>query len=161
MSNGRAARHTPIVISIVIALMLSMAPVPAWAEPFRPDWLTLTLIYWSISFPRSYSVGIAWTAGLVLDVAQGALLGQYALANSVIAYLTVKFHLQFRQFPVLQLMATVFALLALYRFILFWINGVAGIAAPTIAYWGPVISGTIVWPLISILLLGVRQRVGR
>jgi rod shape-determining protein MreD len=56
-------------------------------------------------------------------------------------------------------MATVFALLAVYRFILFWINGVAGITVPAVVYWGPVISGTLIWPLLTIFLVGVRQRV--
>lgn len=161
MSDGRAARHTPIIVSMVVGLMLAIAPLPEWAEPFRPDWITLTLIYWAMTFPLSYSIGIAWIAGLVLDVAHGTLLGQHALAMSIVIYVTVKFHLQLRQFPLLQVMGTVFALLAFYQFILFWINGVAGIAAPSIAYWGPVVSGTIIWPLLSVFLMGVRQRVGR
>ena len=161
MSDGRAARHTPIIVSMIVALMLAIAPLPEWAEPFRPDWVALTLIYWAMTFPLSYSVGSAWIAGLVLDVAHGTLLGQHALAMSAIIYVTVKFHLQLRQFPLLQMMATVFALLALYQFILFWINGVAGIAAPSTVYWGPVISGTIIWPLLSVFLIGIRQRVRR
>jgi rod shape-determining protein MreD len=73
----------------------------------------------------------------------------------------VKFHLQLRQFPTLQLTATVFAMLALYQFILFWINGVAGVNAPAVSYWGPVISGMILWPLMSTLFRGLRLRVRR
>jgi rod shape-determining protein MreD len=161
MSDARPARHTPIIVSIVVALMLAMAPVPDWAETFRPGWVVLTLIYWSMTFPGSYSVGSAWIAGLVLDVAQGTLLGENALALCVVIYVTVKFHLQLRQFPLLQLLATVFALLALYQFILFWVNGVAGIAAPASTYWGPVLAGTIIWPVVSALLTNVRQRVRR
>lgn len=161
MSNVRPSQHTPIIVSIVIALMLAIAPMPGWAEAFRPAWVILALIYWSMTFPSQYSIGAAWISGLALDVAQGTLLGQHALAVSIVIYITVKFHLQLRQFPLLQLMATVFALLALYQFILFWINGVAGISAPASTYWGPVIAGTIVWPLVSALLIYVPQRVRR
>ncbi len=161
MSEGRAARHTPIILSLIVALMLAIAPMPEWAAPFRPDWVALALLYWGMTFPQNYSVGSAWVTGLVLDVAQGTLLGQHALALSIVMYVTVKFHLQLRQFPVLQLVATVFAILALYQFILFWINGVAGIAAPAITYWGPVIGGVIIWPLFSMVLNNVRQRVRR
>lgn len=161
MSNDRPRRQTPIIGSLVVALMLSMAPLPAWAEPYRPDWVVLTLIYWSMTFPLHYSVGTAWIAGLVIDVAQGTLLGQHALALSLIVYICVKFHLQMRQFPILQLTATVFAMLALFRFVLFWINGVAGISAPSVAYWGPVLSGTVLWPLLVQLLMPIRQRVRR
>lgn len=161
MSNDRPRRQTPIIGSLIVALTLSIAPVPAWAEAYRPDWVVLTLVYWTITFPLHYSVGTAWIAGLILDVTQGTLLGQNALALSLVIYICVKFHLQIRQFPLLQLTATVLAMLALFRFILFWINGVAGISAPAVAYWGPVLSGTIVWPLLMQVLGPVRQRVRR
>lgn len=159
MSRSRRVSLRPIVITTVIALMLSIAPMPEWALSFRPDWVAMTLIYWSMTSPRNYSVGSAWIVGLVLDVAQGTLLGQHALALALVIYVTVKFHLQLRQFPTLQLTATVFALLALYQFILFWINGVAGVNAPAITYWGPVISGMLLWPLISTMFANLIFRV--
>ena len=53
---------------------------------------------------------------------------------------------------------TVFALLALYQFILFWINGVAGINAEAVSYWGPVITGALVWPLLAMFFGTVRYR---
>ena len=161
MSDARAGRHLPIIISLTIALTLAIAPLPLWAEPFRPDWVILTLIYWSMTFPGNYSVGVAWIVGLIVDVAQGTLLGQHALAFTIVIYVTVKFHLQLRQFPMLQLTATVFAALGLYQFVLFWINGVAGVNVPMVVYWGPVLSGTAIWPLVTIVLVGVRQRVRR
>ena len=159
MSNARALRQLPVIVTLLIAFMLMLAPMPAGAEPFRPDWLALVLVFWAMSVPRSYSVGVAWLLGIVLDVAQGTLLGQHALALCVIVYITVKFHLLMRVFPLLQLTATVFALLALYQFLLFWINGVAGLAAPAVYYWGPVVAGTIIWPFLSIMLSGLRYRV--
>jgi len=158
MSKGRYTRPQPVIISVILALMLAIAPMPDWAQPFRPDWVVITLIYWSTNLPRTYSVGWAWIIGIVLDVAQGTLLGQNALALSLVIYITVKFHLQMRQFPTLQLSATVFALLALYQFILFWINGVAGINAPTVSYWGPVLTGSLLWPLLTLMFGGVRYR---
>ncbi len=161
MSNRQINRQVPIVMSIIIALMLAIAPMPDWAIAFRPDWVTLTLIYWAMSMPRYYSVGSAWIVGVILDVAQGTLLGQHALALTLIIYISVKFHLQMRQFPLLQMTTTVFAMLALYQFILFWINGVAGITSPAIMYWGPVLTGTLLWPPLSLLLTNVRHRARR
>lgn len=160
MSKDRASRSLPVVLSIVIALMLAMAPIPEWAAAFRPDWVALTLIYWSMNLPRTYGVGIAWLVGIFLDVAQGTLLAQHALALSLIVYLTVKFHLQIRVFPMSQMTATVLALLAIYRFVLFWINGIVGIESPAVTYWGPVISGAILWPFVAILLRATPYRAG-
>jgi len=159
MSNDRATRRLPIIICIVASLMLAIAPMPESAVAFRPDWVALTLIYWSMLLPRTYSIGWAWVIGLILDVAQGTLFGQHALALSLAVYVTVKFHLQIRVFPMLQMTVTVFALLSLYQFILFWINGVAGINSPAAVYWGPVVSGTLIWPLLSVVYNSIRYSV--
>ena len=159
MSNARALRNVPVLITILVAFMLMIMPLPDGIESFRPDWLALLLIFWAMTVPRSYSVGIAWLLGVVLDVAQGTMLGQHALALCVIVYFTVKFHLLMRVFPLSQLTATVFALLALYQFLLFWINGVAGVSAPAVEYWGPVVSGTFIWPIMTMFLSGMRYRV--
>lgn len=159
MSNDRALRHMPVILSIIVALALTMLPLPRGIDLFRPDWVALILIFWALSVPRSYSVGIAWVVGIVLDVSQGTLLGQHALALCVVVYIVVKFHLLMRVFPLIQLTATVFALVALYRFLLFWINGVAGITAPAIVYWGPVVAAAVVWPLLYSLMTGIRYRV--
>jgi rod shape-determining protein MreD len=149
----------PVLITILVAFMLMITPLPDTVASFRPDWLALILIFWAMTVPRSYSVGVAWLLGIVLDVAQGTMLGQHALALCVIVYITVKFHLLMRVFPLSQLTATVFALLALYQFLLFWINGVAGVSAPAVDYWGPVVTGTFIWPILSMFLSGMRYRV--
>ena len=159
MSRERTSRHLPFILTVIVALTLTIVPLPRSVEHFRPDWVALIMIFWSFSLPRSYSVGIACMVGLVLDVAQGTMLGQHALALTVVVFLTVRFHLLMRVFPLLQLSATVFALLALYQFLLFWINGVADIRTPAITYWAPVISGSLVWPLLYNFLTGIRYRV--
>lgn len=158
MSSDRDSRRLPVLLCMVASLILAIVPLPDWATPYRPDWAALTLIYWSMALPRSYSVGSAWLVGIVLDVAQGTLLGQHALALALITYLTVKFHLQLRVFPLSQMTATVLALLGVYQFILFWINGVAGIYAPAVTYWGPVVTGTLLWPIAALFFGGIRYR---
>lgn len=158
MNKGGAARHVPVIVTVIVALALTMLPLPRAIDAFRPDWLALILIFWALALPGSYGVGIAWIVGIVLDVAQGTLLGQHALALAVIVYITVRFHLQMRVFPLGQLTATVFALLALYQFLLFWINGVANITSAPSTYWGPVITGTLIWPFMFMFLSGVRYR---
>lgn len=158
MNRDRASRRLPVIFTLIIGLMLTMLPLPAAIEAFRPDWMALLIIFWAMQLPRTWSVGTAWIIGIVLDVSQGTLLGQHALALSVVAFVTVRFHLLMRVFPLTQLTATVFPILALYQFLLFWINGVAGVNAPAVAYWGPVISGTLLWPVVMMFLSGMRYR---
>ncbi len=158
MSRDRDSRRLPVIITFLVGLMLSVMPLPDAAEAFRPDWLALIVIFWAMQLPRTWSVGSAWIIGIALDVSYGTLLGQHALALCVVAFATVRFHLLMRVFPLSQLSATIFALLALYQFLLFWVNGVAGVSAPTITYWAPVITGTLIWPFLYTFLSGVRYR---
>ena len=158
MSRDRSSRRLPVIITFIVGLMLTVMPLPGSVEPFRPDWLALVVIFWAMQLPRTWSVGSAWIIGIVLDVSYGTLLGQHALALCLVAFATVRFHLLMRVFPLSQLSATIFALLALYQFILFWVNGVAGVTAPAITYWAPVITGTLVWPFLFMFLSGVRYR---
>ena len=158
MSREFASRRLPVIGTLFVALMLSIMPLPDSIAAFRPDWLALLAIFWAIQLPRTWSVGTAWIVGIILDVSYGTLLGQHALSLCVIVFITVRFHLLMRVFPLSQLTATVFALLALYQFLLFWINGVAGVSAAAATYWAPVISGTLIWPFLYMFLSGIRYR---
>ena len=82
-------RIWPVVIFLLVALSLEVAPLPDSAAPWRPPWMALAVIYWSMRQPGRYGVGIAWLIGLLLDVLKGAVLGQHALALSAAAYVTI------------------------------------------------------------------------
>jgi rod shape-determining protein MreD len=158
MTRDRASLRMPVIMSFIFGLMLTIMPLPDAIAAFRPDWLAMLVIFWAMQLPRTGSVGTAWIVGIVLDASQGTLLGQHALALCCVAFITVRFHLLMRVFPVPQLTASVFPILAIYQFLLFWINGVAGVEAPSVAYWGPVISGTLLWPVMMVFLSGLRYR---
>lgn len=158
MSRETPSRRLPVVITLLVGLMLTMMPLPNAVAFARPDWLALLVIFWAMQLPRTWSVGSAWIIGIMLDVANGTVLGQHALALCVLAFITVRFHLLMRVFPLSQLTATIFAMLALYQFLLFWVNGVASISAPAASYWAPVISGTVLWPFFYMFLSGLRYR---
>ncbi len=158
MIQPRASSRKPVILTLIVGLTFTLMPLPESLDPFRPDWLALLVIFWAMQLPRTWSIGTAWIIGLVLDVSQGTLLGQHALAFCVVAFMTVRFHLLMRVFPLPQLTATVFGMLAVYQFLLFWINGVAGTHAASTVYWGPVITGALFWPLLVMMLSGVRYQ---
>jgi rod shape-determining protein MreD len=107
--------------------------------------------------PERVGLLTAFAMGLALDTLSGALLGQHALAMVTVVYLSIRFHLLIRVFPVWQLSTIVFLLLAIYEFALFWIDGVVGRSVPIIERWAPVVSGALVWPLVLGYLASVRH----
>ncbi len=156
MRDSRRTRHL-LVISLVSALALAIVPLPDAVAPYRPDWVALVLIFWGLMAPERIGLLTAFAMGLALDTLNGALLGQHALAMVTVVYLSVRFHLRIRVFPIWQLSVCVVFLLCLYEFILFWIDGVAGRTVPTIERWAPVVSGALVWPFILVYLASVRR----
>ena len=154
----RGREHSVLLSAISLALMLSLAvvPLPKLIEAFRPDWVAVVLLYWSLMAPRRFSLLTAFWMGLALDTLTGALLGQHALALLVVVYVAERFHLRLRVFPVSQLAFTVLILLGLYEFILFWIDGVADRTVPLIERWAPPLTGTLVW-LVLVGLLDSRR----
>lgn len=131
--------------SLALMLALAVVPLPALIAAFRPDWVAVVLLYWSLAAPRRFSLLTAFWMGLALDALNGALLGQHALALVVVVYAAERFYLRVRMFPVSQLAITVLVLLALYEFILFWIDGIAGRSVPLVERWLPPLVGTLVW----------------
>jgi rod shape-determining protein MreD len=133
----------------VLALAASVAPLPSVLEPYRPNFVALTVLWFCLLSPRLLGLAFAWCAGLALDGFQGVLLGQHALTLTCIAYVAAKFRLQIRAFPPLQQSAVVLALLWLNEFLLFWIDGVAGHPVTDWRRWLSVPVSAACWPLLA------------
>ncbi len=157
MSIGQHQGGSVIVLSFIIALALHMLPLPDWAEPLRPDWLVLVLVYWCIAIPERVGVVTGWLAGLLLDVANGALLGQNALILAIVAYLALRLHQRIRVFPLWQQSVSVMLLVTLHLMLVLWIKGILGQSIETWAYWLSAPSSLLAWPLVYLTLRQLRR----
>jgi len=153
-----ARSRLALVATFAVAVLLSVMPGPAWADPFRPDWVGLVLIYWCMAAPTRVGVGTGWLVGFLQDVLFGSLLGSHAIAKALIAFITLKLHLQLRMFPRWQQAVAVLVLLVLSQLLVLWIRGLAGRAPDTFVYWTPSIVGMLVWPWLFVILRDVRRR---
>src|SRR3979490_1382839 len=75
-----------VVVTLVAALLLNLLPLAGWVLALRPDFVALTLLYWGIYQPRKIGFLPAFLLGLAMDVADGLLVGQHALAYSVMMF---------------------------------------------------------------------------
>jgi rod shape-determining protein MreD len=135
----------------ILSLAATVAPLPSFLELYRPDFVALTVLWFSLLAPRLLGLSYAWCAGLAVDGFRGVLLGQHALTLTVIAYVASKLRLQIRAFPPLQQSAVILALLWLNEFLLFWIDGVAGHPVTDWRRWVAVPMGAACWPLLTAL----------
>lgn len=147
-----------IVTSFIVAFMLTAMPLPAWAGNWRPIWVAMVLVYWCMALPDRVGIGIAWLLGLVLDVQQGTILGQHALAFSVVAYLTVISHQRTRVFPLVQQAVLVGCYLLLLQFLILWIKGMMGAPPEHWTFWMPVLTSMLLWPWLFVILRDLRRK---
>lgn len=151
----------PVWLLLLVAVVAQIIPLPAALQPFRPPWALLVLIYWSLMWPGRVGVFTAFLVGIVVDVAQGSLLGQNALVLSATCFLVLRFHLQMRVFPLWQLTVAVVVLLFLGTLLNLWIDGIGGRATFDAGRWGPVLVAGLLWPIVMGLMDTVRGRLER
>ena len=144
------------LFTIILAMMLKIAPWPMPIPKLAPDWILLTLIYWSLEIPDRYGVITAWIIGLLTDVLTGRLLGQFALSYALLIYLCIKQHRRIKHSPVIQQGLFIMFILFLSRLIIFWTENLQHTTQFELSFWLPILTGTIVWPFIHSLLTRLR-----
>jgi rod shape-determining protein MreD len=147
-----------IVISLILAMALTIVPMPEYLTIYRPEWVALVLLYWIMALPQRIGVNVAWVLGLCLDVLKGALLGQHALAMAVLAYLMLNLSLRIRVYPYWQQAVVVGFILFIYHALLLWIYDMTGTIDYNWHYWWPVLVGALLWPWVFIILRDIRRR---
>jgi rod shape-determining protein MreD len=65
---------------------------PLGPSPASPDLLAVVLVFWNVHQPRRVGIGLAFLFGLVIDVHSGAVLGQHALAYTLLSYFAIAMH---------------------------------------------------------------------
>ena len=138
-----------ICLTAIIALVLTVLPLPTWFAIARPNLLVITVLYWSIMLPRSGGLFLGFISGLALDVLQGPLLGEHALALAFVTYLAVRLNLMVRAKPVFEQSLFVFAALMVYEFLLWVIDGWSGHPLSTPTRWVHTLTGGLIWPLVA------------
>jgi rod shape-determining protein MreD len=141
-----------MLLTALVALILNVLPLPPWLDVLRPEFLVLTVLYWSVNAPRTGGIALGFFAGLMLDIFQGPVLGQHALALSLVAYIAVREHQRIRSKPVFQQALLVLPALILYEVVLFAIDGWTGHPVTTPLRWVHALTGALIWPLAAPVL---------
>jgi rod shape-determining protein MreD len=158
MSRSDRVARWPLFVSSLVALLLGLVPLPWWLDMLRPDFLALVVLYWAIHLPQAGRLWFAWCAGLVLDMFRGVVLGQFALAMTVVGAVAIYLHLRIRAYPIWHQAGVAFAVLFLYHLTLWIVDGWSGHPVTTSARWIPAVTGALVWPFVSGLLDKLHHR---
>ena len=142
--------------SLLLALLLGLVPLGRVSA--MPDLMALALVFWNVHQPRRVGIGAAFVFGLLVDVHQGALLGQHALAYTLLGFFAITIHRRLLWFSLPAQALQILPLFAAAHAASLLVRLVSGGMFPG---WGlllaPVLEAAL-WPVVSVLLLAPQRR---
>ena len=154
MSRTRNGWVLPV--SLLLALLLGLVPLPDVLQPLRPYWLALVLAYWVLEEPDKVGLGVAFLLGLVADLAFGGLIGEQAMRLAILAFILDRFRPRMRFFPLSQQAVTIGVLLLNDRVIGAAIHLVLGAVQLPWRYWWAPALGLLLWAPLYLVLDALR-----
>ncbi|MFT2092261.1 rod shape-determining protein MreD [Paraglaciecola sp. 2405UD69-4] len=151
-------RTYTIPLSIIIALVLQITPMPAVVDLYRPEWVLLVLSYWALALPNRVSVGVAFITGLILDILLGTSMGIHSFAMCLCIYILAANYQRLRNYSVWQQSMIIGIICALYNLVVFWFQHLLTDIYFLFDYLWPVASSMVIWPWLFWLLRKIRRQ---
>ncbi len=149
---SRPRRSWLLPVTVVLALLLGLLPLPPLLQPLRPYWLALVAAFWVIEDPDRAGLGFAFAVGLVADLAFGGILGEQSLRLVVMAFILQRFRAQVRFFPLSQQALVIGGLLFNDRVVSAAVHLVLGEPQLPWSYWWAPLLGMLLWaPLFALI----------
>lgn len=149
-----------IILSFLVALLVNLLPWQAALTNLAPDFVALCLVYWALNQPRRVGVGAAFVLGILMDVGDGAVLGQHALAYTLIVFLTLWRQRQIAVAPFWQQAIAALGLLLLSQLIMQLVRIALGASWVGWGYFAsPFISAMLWTPFSNLMVMHLRREV--
>lgn len=147
-----------MLVSLLLALLLSILPMPNVIAELRPYWPALVLSYWLLETPHRAGLGLAFSLGLIADLVSGTLLGEQALRLCILAFIVLRFRARLRFFPLWQQSLALLVLLLNDRVVVLMVRGFTGEGLPPWTFWIAPGVGMLLWPWVFLLLDDLRLK---
>ena len=145
-----------IIVSLIIAFLMNMLP---WGHLIGvPDFVALVMIFWSINQPRKVGIGVAFFMGLMMDVHEATLLGENALAYTLLSYFAIMIHRRVLWFPSGTQALHILPLLLVTQLIEMLIRLVVSGKFPGWFFFAQSFTAALLWPVITWILLAPQRR---
>ena len=150
-----------IWLSLLLALCLQVMPLADGWQIWRPDWLGLMLIYWCMKAPHRVGVFHGFVLGILLDLIEGATLGQNALILSLLAFLCALVYPRFRAYSLVQQAILILVLLGTVQLAEQWLRTLLGPFSIHLSFLLPSLIGAVLWPWLATLFEALGRRLAR
>lgn len=142
--------------SLLAALLLNLLPWGRFVG--SPDLVALVLIFWGVHQPRKVGIGAAFGMGLLMDIHDATLLGETALAYTLLSYCAIMMHRRVLWFSVWSQALHVLPLLFMTQLLQLMIHFVVSGRLPHWTYFLASLVAVALWPLATLILLAPQRR---
>lgn len=140
-----------IIVSLVIALILTVIPLPELVTSWRPAWLMLVLSFWVIHFPNRVGLFWAFIFGLLMDVLHGTSMGVHSFSLAISTFMLQLLYKRLALFPLWKQSLSIGFISLTYIVIRFWLVAMTG-KSVTVLPWPSVLVNIAVWPMLYLFL---------
>lgn len=148
----------PLFVAFTLLLALAVNMLPVGRHAARPDLLAVVLVFWNVHQPRRVGVGLAFLFGLLMDVHQGALLGQHALAYTLLSYVAISIHRRLTWFGLAEQALQILPVFLAAHGVSLLARLAAGDMLPGWSILLAPLLEALLWPLVTVLLLAPQRR---
>jgi rod shape-determining protein MreD len=148
----------PFFIAFTLAVAAGSNMLPLGRLPAMPDLLAVVLVFWSVHQPRRVGVGLAFLFGLLMDVHQGALLGQHALAYTLLGFAGISIHRRLLWFGVVEQSLQILPVFVAVHLVSLAVRMAAGGMFPGWSLLLAPMFEALLWPVATLLLLAPQRR---
>lgn len=136
-----------MALSFLLALVLSVYPLPMDMRWWRPEFVLVVAIYWMFFMPLTVSFLFLCALGLFQDLLEGVPFGQHGLGLVIVGYICILSYQRVRNFSLGRQSAWVFVLIGIAQLTDNWVQGMAGRPLSGIEFLYPALTSAFIWPL--------------
>ena len=148
----------PLFVWLTLVLAFVFNLVPLGRMPAMPDFLAIVLVFWNVHQTRRIGVGVAFLFGLAMDVHDGAVLGQHALAYTLLSFFATSIQRRLLWFTVPSQALQILPLFLAAHAVSLVVRMIAGGMFPGWQVLLAPVFEALLWPVATWLLLAPQRR---
>ena len=149
---------SPLFIGFTLLVAFGLNIVPMGRVPAMPDVMALVLVFWNVHQSRRVGVGLSFAFGLMMDVHDSAVLGQHALAYTLLSFFAITIHRRLLWFSVPSQAVQILPLFLAAHAVSLVVRMIAGGMFPGWELMLAPIFEAMLWPIATWLLLAPQRR---
>jgi rod shape-determining protein MreD len=148
----------PLFVALTLLCAFAFNLVPFGRAPLVPDLVALVLVFWNVHQSRRVGVGVAFFFGVLMDVHDSAVLGQHALAYTLLSFFAITIHRRLLWFTVPSQAVQILPLFFAAHAVSLIVRMIAGGMFPGWQVLLAPVFEALLWPIATWLLLAPQRR---